>query len=186
MTPPAGALSEETMAYTLDQFCADCHDILTRSADHAGREEVRANLEKLLANGDFVAETWQDDTPPGKRVLYHDADTDIYVLAHVQEAGKMGSPHSHGASWAIYGNALGSTDMTIWRRTNAEDDDHAELERGEVYAITPGVARTYGPGTIHSTGHKSKAWVLRVTGTDLDTLPRYRFDASKDKILENA
>ncbi|MEE8140640.1 MAG: hypothetical protein V3T66_06975, partial [Alphaproteobacteria bacterium] len=81
------------MAYTLDQFCADCHDILARSADDAGREEVRANLEKLLANADFVTETWQDDTPPGKRVLYHDADTDIYVLAHVQEAGKMGNPH---------------------------------------------------------------------------------------------
>jgi hypothetical protein len=30
----------------------------------------------------------------------------------------------------------------IWRRTNAEDDDHAELEREEVDAITPGVART--------------------------------------------
>ncbi|MCZ6447975.1 MAG: hypothetical protein O6831_07005 [Alphaproteobacteria bacterium] len=25
-----------------------------------------------------------------------------------------------------------------------------------------------------------------VPGTDLDTLPRYRFDASRDKILENA
>ncbi len=25
-----------------------------------------------------------------------------------------------------------------------------------------------------------------LTGTNLDTLPRYRFDASKDKILENA
>lgn len=174
------------MAYTLDQFCADCHDILTKGVDDAAREKVRANMEKLLANPEFVAETWQDDTPPGKRVLYHDSDSDVYVLAHVQEPGKKGNPHSHGASWAIYGNALGETDMTEWRRTNSEDDDHAELEVAESYSITPGVARAYGPGLIHSTGHPGKAWVLRVTGTDLDTLPRYRFDASKDKILQEA
>ncbi|MDX1484307.1 MAG: hypothetical protein R3229_07485 [Alphaproteobacteria bacterium] len=174
------------MAYTLEEFCQDCHDILTRAPNDAGREEVRGNLEKLLDNADFVAETWNDDTPPGKRVLYHDKDTDVYVLAHVQEPGKRGNPHSHGESWAIYGNALGSTEMTVWRRTNAEDDDHTELEIEEVYSITPGVARAYGPGVIHSTAHPEKAWVVRVTGTDLDTLPRYRFDASKDKILESA
>jgi hypothetical protein len=28
--------------------------------------------------------------------------------------------------------------------------------------------------------------VIRVTGSDLDTVPRFRFDPRKDKILENA
>ncbi|HSR56470.1 MAG TPA: hypothetical protein VLN73_09505 [Alphaproteobacteria bacterium] len=174
------------MAYTLDEFCKDLHDALVEKVDDESRETVRANLEKLLANPDFIAETWNEDTPPGKRVLYHDKDTDVYVLAHVQEAGKKGNPHSHGASWAIYGNATGATDMSVWRRTNSEDDDHAELVLDEEYSITPGKAQAYGPGVIHSTGHPGKAWVIRVTGTDLDTLPRYRFDPKKDKILETA
>jgi len=174
------------MPYTLDQFCKDLHDSLARKVDDETREEVRANLEKLLANPDFVAETWQEDTPPGKRTLYHDKDTDVYVLAHVQEFGKKGNPHSHGASWAIYGNATGATDMSVWRRVNSEDEDHAELVLEEEYSITPGLARAYGPAIIHSTGHPAKSWVIRVTGTDLDTLPRYRFDSKKDKILETA
>jgi hypothetical protein len=36
---------------------------------------------------------------------------------------------------------------------------------------------------IHSTEHEQKAWVIRVTGTDLDQLPRYRL-RKQDKILE--
>ncbi len=174
------------MVYTLEQFCGDCHDILTRSSDDPAREQICANLEILLANADFVKDTFQDDTPPSKRMLYHDDDTDVCVFAHVQEPGKRGNPHSHGASWAIYGNATGITNMTIWHRTNSDDDDHAELEIAEEYAVTPGMARAYGPGMIHSTQHPKKAWVIRVTGTDLDHMPRYRFDASKDKILETA
>ena len=174
------------MAYTLDQFCQDCHDILTEGSNDAAREKIRANLEQLLVNEDFVADTYDENTPAGKRVLFHDKDTDVYVLAHVQEPGKRGNPHSHGESWAIYGNITGVTNMTIWRRTNSEDDDHAELEIAEEYAITPGVARAYGPGMIHSTQHPEKAWVIRVTGCDLDHMPRFRFDASKDKILEDA
>jgi hypothetical protein len=36
---------------------------------------------------------------------------------------------------------------------------------------------------IHSTAHPKKAWVIRVTGTDLDAMPRYRF-GKRDRILE--
>jgi hypothetical protein len=38
---------------------------------------------------------------------------------------------------------------------------------------------------IHSTAHAKKAWVIRVTGTDLDALPRYRF-GKQDRLLEQA
>ena len=49
----------------------------------------------------------------------------------------------------------------------------------------PGRRAAYGPGVIHSTAHPQKAWVIRVTGTDLDKLPRYHF-RKQDKILEKA
>jgi hypothetical protein len=102
----------------------------------------------------------------------------------VQEAGRGGSPHTHGTSWAIYGNARGYTDMTEWRRVNPETDDHAELVPTNKYRLNAGDTHAYAPGVIHSTAHPEKAWVIRVTGTDLDALPRYRFSKRRDKILE--
>ena len=74
--------------------------------------------------------------------------------------------------------------MTEWRRVNSETDDHAELVPLDKYRLNPGQTRAYGPGVIHSTAHPEKAWVIRVTGTDLDALPRYHFSARRDKILE--
>jgi hypothetical protein len=110
----------------------------------------------------------------------------VYLLAHVHGAGKGGSPHSHGKSWAIYSNCRGFTEMTEWRRVNAENADHAELEVAEKYRIGPGDSKAYGPGTIHSTAHPEKAWVIRLTGGNMDDIPRYRFDSKKDKILADA
>lgn len=175
------------MAYTLEQFCSDCTATLKNSPQvEAGLPKIAEKLKQLLVNRDFIAATFQDATPPGKRALYHDPETDYYVMAHVQEAGKAGSPHSHGASWAIYGNVLGATTMTEWRRVNPENEDHAVLEISDKYSIGPGQSRAYGPNTIHSTAHQEKCWVIRITGGDLDKIPRFQFHPRKDKILEKA
>jgi predicted metal-dependent enzyme (double-stranded beta helix superfamily) len=171
------------MAYTLDQFCADSHAILKSNALADALPQVAERLSRLLNNEAFVAATFDESMPPGKRELHHDPELDFYVLAHVQEGGKTGKPHSHGTSWAIYGNAKNSTEMTEWRRTNPESDDHAELVAASRYSLNPGQTRAYGPGMIHSTGHPKPAWVIRVTGCDLDKMPRYHF-GKKDKILE--
>src|SRR5208282_2923402 len=113
----------ETMAYTLDLFCSDLQALL-QSEGRDALPQLARKLEILLANPDFVATTFDADTPPGKRVLFHDPASDAYVLAHVQQAGKGGRPHSHGASWAIYGNALGYTEMIEWRRVNPASEGH--------------------------------------------------------------
>jgi hypothetical protein len=174
------------MAYTLTEFCADSRALLMAQPIATALPAIADKLSGLLLNPDFVAATFSDDMPAGKRDLHHDPDLDFYVLAHVQDGGKTGTPHSHGTSWAIYGNAKNVTDMTEWRRTNPESDDHVELVKGSSYGLGPGQTRSYGPGVIHSTAHKEKAWVIRVTGTDLDKLPRYHFRKQKDKILESA
>ena len=171
------------MPYTLAEFCADLSSTL-RSKGQSGLPEIAAKLSVLLQNPDFVAETFSEDTPIGKRELWHDPETDAYVLAHVQEGGKVGKPHSHGASWAIYGTARGVTEMTEWRRVNAASEDAVVLEKARQYALGPGQTRGYASGLIHSTAHPQKAWVIRITGTDLDAIPRYHFRASTDKILE--
>jgi predicted metal-dependent enzyme (double-stranded beta helix superfamily) len=174
---------ETAMAYTLDAFCSESRAILQAHPLARALPQIADRLARLLANSAFVAATFSDDMAPGKRVLHHDPDTDVHVLAHVQEGGKTGKPHSHGSSWAIYGNAREVTEMTEWRRTNPESDDHVELVATSKYGLGPGQTRAYGPGVIHSTAHPRKAWVIRVTGTDLDALPRYHF-GKQDRILE--
>lgn len=172
------------MSYTLEQFCGESHAILKGKPLPSALTQIADRLSQLLANPAFVAETFNTDMKPGKRVLRHDPELDFYVMAHVQEGRKIGKPHSHGSSWAIYGNARASTEMTEWRRTNPQSDDHAELVAESKYSLAPGQTCAYGPNVIHSTAHPKDAWVIRVTGTDLDKLPRYHF-GKKDKILES-
>ena len=175
------------MGYSLDDYVRDCRALL--SSGQPLSESLTAmgvELSKLLRNPAFVKSAFSEDMAPGKRVLHHDRERDFYVLAHVQAPGKAGKPHSHGNSWAIYGNARGFTDMTEWRRTNPDSADAWELAVSEKYRLGPGDTRGYGPGVIHSTAHPEPAWVIRVTGTDLDVIPRYHFKASRDRMLESA
>ena len=171
------------MPYTLTDFCSDLSTTL-KTKGESGLPDIAQKLSQLLKNPAFVSETFSEETAIGRRELFHDPELDFYVMAHVQEAGKTGKPHSHGASWAIYGNARNSTQMTEWRRTNPDTDDHAELQAMSRYSLEPGQTRAYGPNVIHSTAHPKDAWVIRITGTDLDKLPRYHFRGKTDKIVE--
>jgi len=172
---------------TLDAFCADCRAALKAAAKPADAlGQIAEGLARLLTNPEFVAMAFKEDDPPGNRTLHHDAETDFYVLAHVQRPGKRGTPHSHGESWAVYGNARGYTDMIEWRRVGDAEDGGVVLAPASKYRLGPGQTRAYGPGVIHSTEHPEKAWVIRITGTDLDAIPRYRFRPQRDKILERA
>jgi hypothetical protein len=173
------------MPYTLNDFCIDLSTTLQAKGE-SGLPVIAGKLSELLRNPAFVAETFSEATPIGRRELWHDPKTDAYVLAHVQEGGKVGKPHSHGASWAIYGTAHGVTEMTEWRRVNPGTEDGAVLEKTKEYALGPGQTQAYSSGLIHSTAHPRKAWVIRITGTDLDAIPRYHFRAKTDKILERA
>ena len=170
--------------YSLAQFTNDISAIV-KSAGIAGLPRVAERLQELLANPTFVADTFDDSMPPGKRVIFHDPETDVHVLAHVHAPSqKPGLPHNHGSSWAVYGNARGATGMTIWRRLNPESDSHSEVTVIDRYTLAEGEARTYSGGVIHSTLQPERAWVIRVTGTDLDVLPRYRFNPNTDTMLK--
>ena len=87
------------MAYDLDQFIADTRATLKRDPGPAGREKVRANLERLLANKDFVAQTCGEDVPAGLKVLYEDKDLGFQILARpwVEFGGVSGSGQSASA-----------------------------------------------------------------------------------------
>lgn len=169
------------MAYELDQFIADTRATLKRDPGPAGRESVRANLERLLANKDFVAATCGEDVPTGLKTLYEDKELGFQILAHVNDKARKSPPHDHGASWAIYGQAVKHTDMIEWERTGG-DDKHAELKEAKRYRLNAGEAGIYQDGKIHSIDYPDRARFIRVTGTNLDRINRVRFDLNTGEV----
>lgn len=175
------------MGYALEDFVAATRAVL--QSPRPLNEKLGAiaeELKRLLVDPQFAKRAYPDGNLDHKRTLYQDPDIGFLVLAHVNTAGSHGSPHTHGSSWAIYGNVSGFTDMTEWRRVNPESEDSVVLEPSKKYRVEAGQTYAYGPGVIHSTSHPGDARVIRVTGTDLDKHPRYHFNRNKDRILENA
>ena len=171
------------MAYNLDQFIADCRANLTRDAGPGGREQVRLDLERLLADPDFVCVYCGDDAPRGLKVLYEDDSLGFQVLAHINDKARVSPPHDHGASWAIYGQATKYTDMTEWEREDdGSDPKHAKLKPVKKYRLMPGMAGIYQDGTIHSIDYPDYARFVRVTGTNLDKINRIRIDLASGEV----
>ena len=171
------------MPYELDQFIADCRAALTRDPGPKGREEVRSKLERLLANKEFVAKTCGPDAPQGLRVLHEDPELGFQVLAHINEKPRVSPPHDHGESWAIYGQATEHTDMIEWERVDDRSDPtHGELKPVKKYRLKPGQAGIYQDGAIHSIDYPAKSRFIRVTGTNLDRIPRVSFDLASGKV----
>ena len=165
------------MSYTLDAFCRDCHTALQADAGPGGREEVRRQLERLLAEPGFLDEHVLS-APPGRHTLYEDPELGFVVLAHVNPQAGKSPPHDHGASWAVYGQATQYTDMTEWRRTAGKEGTPgpAILEVARRYRLEPGRAGTYDIRAIHAIDYPAGARFVRVTGTDLEHVPRLKFD----------
>lgn len=170
------------MAYDLDQFIADCRSSLSRDPGPAGREEVRTNLERLLANQDFVRTYCADDAEQGLKMLYEDPKLGFQILAHINNKARVSPPHDHGESWAIYGQATKHTDMIEYERRPGADDKHAELKPIKKYRLNPGHAGIYQDGTIHSIDYPDMARFIRVTGTNLDKITRVKFDPKTGEI----
>jgi len=163
--------------YDLDQFIADCKSSLAGDPGPQGREQVRGNLERLLANADFISAYCGDDQPRGLKVLYEDPKLGFQVLAHINDKARTSPPHDHGASWAIYGQATKYTDMTEWtREDDGKDSNHAKLKPVKKYRLNPGQAGIYQDGAIHSIDYPDYARFIRVTGTDLEKINRIKVD----------
>ena len=174
------------MAYDLKQFIDDCRATLKHDPGHGGREKVRTLLERLLKDRDFIAAHCSDATPKGLYVLHDDAELGFQILAHINEKKRASPPHDHGASWAIYGQAVSYTDMTEYRRTDNGSDATAKLEVTKKYRLNPGQAGIFADGAIHSIDYPDGSMFVRVTGTNLDRIARSSFDLKTGAIKQMA
>lgn len=174
------------MAYTLAEFTDDCRAILLSDHGKTGHQGVRKKLERLLADPEFVSEFCGPDAEPGIRTVYRDAETGFNVLVHVYADGKAGPPHDHGdtdRSWAVYGQAVLHTDMTMWRRTDdGSREGYAELQPAGTIRLEPATAANVEREDIHSIEFPGGARFVRVTGTDLDRIPTRRFDPERKTV----
>jgi predicted metal-dependent enzyme (double-stranded beta helix superfamily) len=164
------------MVYDIRSFIAECQAIIKVDGGSNGREKVRMLLEKLLRDDEFIRKHCVD-APAGHHLLFEDSELGFQVLVHMSSAPRVSPPHDHGASWAIYGQAIAHTDVTEWERTDDRlNPAHADLKSKRSYRLTPGHAGIYQDGIIHSVSYPAKSCFVRVTGTNLDNIPRAMFD----------
>ena len=166
------------MVYDLEAFCADCRDILLKDQGPKGRHDIRQRLERLLVNSEFLESYFGPDAEIGVHTLYHDPETDVHVLAHINDSGRTSPPHDHGRSWAIYGQAIEHTVMTDWNVTEeTSDDGRPKVKEVKNYRLDPGMVGVYDPGQIHSISFPDRSRFVRVTGTDLGNADTRRFES---------
>lgn len=164
----------------LEEFCEKAHHILKADSSAKGREKVQALLPELLKDENFVTEYCGPDVEGGVTELYHDADTDFRVLRHVYNKGRERGPHDHGSSWAIYGQAVGQTNMALWEPTGETDDDGKPIVKPvKKFSIPAGEAGIFHPGQIHSIEFTEGGRVVRVTGTDLSKAGQTSYTAAE-------
>ncbi|BBK37541.1 hypothetical protein STAQ_26190 [Allostella sp. ATCC 35155] len=177
------------MADALKSFCEASSAALRADPGPGGREQVRRMVETLVADPEFV-ETWLgSEAPLGKRTLYEDAELGFVVLGYRQDKPHRSPPHDHGRSWAIYAQADAYTDMTLYRRLDGgEGAGPAQIELDRSYRLEPGHAGLYDGPEIHAIDYPAGSRYVRITGCDLDRVPRLRYDLAtgEAKVIESA
>ena len=89
---------------------------------HAALDDVRHELECLLKDKDFICENFGNNHIPGTNLLFEDPSLEFQIISYAMNKPMVGGPHDHGNSWAIYGQALGWTEMTEWEREGNTED----------------------------------------------------------------
>ncbi len=172
------------MSYSLDDFCKDTRDILKPEPGPAGVERVRANMERLIKDGDFIKQHFHDDVEYGVRRIYVDSELGFEVLGYRCEKARSSPAHDHGDSWALYGQVRNFTEMTEYdRMDDGKDPGRATLNVKSKYKLNPGQVGMYWGRQLHATFTPVNCCYLRVTGTDLEKTSRVRIDQTTGKII---
>jgi hypothetical protein len=166
------------MGYTLDQFAADCRAALQADPGPAGREMVRQCVEKALKDEEFVATHLGDNAEKERNIIYEDPDLGFCICAHVYSDARKGTPHDHGPTWAIYGQAIGETEMTDWEIVSpSEGGQPAKVKLARSYRLKPGDAHLYPVGAVHAPLRDGPTRLIRIEGQNTERLKRTPIEA---------
>jgi len=168
------------MTETLEHLAQDIRSLLTTDHGPGGKEKVCQRLSKALVNPDFVAQHLPARAPGAdpREVLYEDPNLGFCICGHVYDGPAKGKPHDHGSSWAIYGQAVGRTEMTEWTIVEKGDGDQPSLVvPAKTYVMEPGDARLYDVGVVHSPNRDEPVRLIRIEGANLDKVKRSNIKA---------
>ena len=167
------------MAYTLEQLSDDIRGALKADSGTAGKEKICGFVSKVLLDKDFVEQHLRADLCKPRKVLFEDPELGFCVCGHVYEKPAHGEPHDHGSSWAIYGLAVGDTEMTDWKIVRKGDGTSPSLvEPEKVYVLRPGDAHFYDVGVVHSPKRDGLTKLVRIEGANLDRIKRSNIKAA--------
>ena len=167
------------MPYTLEQLGADIRKALKADSGPAGKQAVCKLVSKVLLDKEFVATHLTTEQCHPRKVFYEDPELAFCICGHVYETAAPGAPHDHGSSWAIYGLAVGDTEMTDWRIVKKGDGDAPTLvEPGKVYVLKPGDCHFYDIGAVHSPRRTGLTKLVRIEGRNLDHVKRSHIKAA--------
>jgi hypothetical protein len=123
------------------------------------------------------------DRPAGSKpreILYEDPQLGFCICGHVYDREAIGSPHDHGSSWAIYGQATGVTEMTDWKIVEKGDGEKPTLvEPVRTYLMHPGDVHLYDVGMVHSPKREAAVKLIRIEGQNLDHMRRSKIKAAR-------
>jgi hypothetical protein len=167
------------MAHTLEQLSADIRSALKADSGPAGKQAVCTLVAQVLRDEDFIAKHLKAEDCKPRKVLYEDPELGFCICGHVYEKPAHGAPHDHGSSWAIYGLAVGDTEMTDWRIVKKGDGGSPTLVEPEVsYVMKPGDAHFYDVGVVHSPKRDGLTKLVRIEGSNLDRIKRSNIKAA--------
>ena len=166
------------MPYTLEQFSSACRRILEAEPGVEGRKKVCALVKEVLTDEAFLAAHLGEDVPE-RKILYEDPKLGFCILAHVYRGAKESSPHDHGPSWAIYGQARGETLMNDWALLEpAAENKPGAVRHVRSYKLTPGMAHVYNEGDLHSPKREGPTRLIRIEGMNMDKVRRLSYRAA--------
>jgi hypothetical protein len=88
------------------------------------------------------------------------------------------TPHDHGPTWAIYGQARGKTIMSDWALLEPASEDKAgKVQLVKKYVLTPGDAHLYNEGELHSPRRESSTRLIRIEGRNVEKIRRLAYEA---------
>ena len=169
------------MTITLEQLASEIREALTNGSATGSKDEICASVSKALLDEAFVAEHLTDRAPGEhpREVLYEDPEHGFCICGHVYSGAAHGEPHDHGSSWAIYGQATGTTEMTDWKIVKQGTDAEPILvEKVVTYTMKPGDAHFYDVGAVHSPSREEPVKLIRIEGANLDLIQRSNIKAA--------
>jgi len=165
------------MNFTLETFASEVQKLLQNDSSPMGREKVRDLVQEALKDEKFIG-TYVNDNTPDRQVVYEDPQLGFCICAHVNRDAREANPHDHGASWAIYGQAFGETEMSDWEVLEAAAEGKpGKVRRGRVYTLKPGMAHIYNEGDVHSPKRVAATGLLRIEGKNTQKMKRFAYKA---------